>query len=316
MSSYTNFRVELDNKNSSWSIIYDKIDNNSAVLDVGCSSGYFGDILIKDKGCVVDGVEVDTADAAIAKKICRNVYTDSIESDGFPWGDITQKYDYILFIDVLEHLLQPHEVLRKVARLLKPSGKIIFSIPNMANGAVRLQLLQGNFDYEPEGLLDDTHLHYYTGETIRKMVDKSGLVLTSMDFTTFNVPSGIIKEALSRVGLSTSAKFKAHITSNEALVYQYIGEVTKKGKAIDVGSLVAAVKPKLDYDRQLATVQDEVRRQFEEKIAKDIEINRLIDENSHLQREVDRLQKLINTRPMRRISRVIKRTKSRLTKNI
>lgn len=262
MSSYTGFQVDLKNKNSSWTLVYEKIKNNSKVLDVGCSSGYFDKVLIDQKNCTVDGVELDPDDARLAEKICRRITVGNIEDDDFSWEGLDDDYDHILFIDVLEHLVDPAKTLEKVAGRLSKDGSIVFSIPNMANGSVRLQLLQGNFDYEKDGLLDETHMHYYTEKTVGDMVRKSGLKLTSFDYTSFDVPRSTIDLALERVGLSATTEFYDYLKSKESVIYQFIGVLSLSGKMIDIKKSAQVIKPRQDYERQIKEVQKEAQSVF------------------------------------------------------
>lgn len=291
MSSYSNFVVDLNNKNSSWTLVYELIEDGSKVLDVGCSSGYFDEILINDKNCTVDGVELDKADADRASKICRSVVVGNIEDDQFPIDSLEGKYDYILFIDVLEHLLDPSAALRKVSKLLNENGKIVFSIPNMANSSVRLQLLQGNFDYESEGLLDETHLHYYTAHTIDLMVKKSMLYYDTIQHTTFDVPKHMIQNALTTVGLKSTKKFEDFLTSGDAVVYQYIATLSKSKSKTNSSkrtsvSTASTIKPRIDYETQITDLQKvaiENRSNFEKSL---LSITELETENVRLRNEI------------------------------
>lgn len=303
MSSYSNFNVDLTNKNSSWTILYHKINKGSSVLDIGCSSGYFDEVLIRQKECVVDGIELDPADAKRAKKICRKVIEGNVESNDFPWHQIDQKYDYILFIDVLEHLLDPARTLQNVSKLLKKNGSILFSIPNMANGSVRLQLLQGNFDYEKEGLLDETHLHYYTDHTITKMVQASKLKLTDIDFTTFDTPRSTIRAVMKRVGLASTSDFEEYLRSGTALIYQYIGTVKVSGTSITLPTRAEAIKPKIDYEIQLADVQDDTRKVFKNLTDANDIINKQHADIVALKEEIDLLK---NEHPVKKIKRAVR----------
>lgn len=303
MSSYSNFNVDLTNTNSSWTILYHKIDEGATVLDIGCSSGYFDEVLVRQKKCAVDGVEMDPADAKRAKKICRKVVEGNIESNDFPWDLIDQKYDHILFIDVLEHLIDPARTLQNVSKLLKENGSILFSIPNMANGSVRLQLLQGNFDYEKEGLLDETHLHYYTDYTITKMIQVSKLKLTDIDFTTFDTPSSTIRTVMKSVGLASTPDFEKYLRSGTALIYQYIGTVQVHGTSIALPGRMQAIKPKIDYEKQIAEVQDDTRKVFKNLINANGIINKQHAEIVSLKEELDILR---NEPPFKKIKRTIK----------
>jgi 2-polyprenyl-3-methyl-5-hydroxy-6-metoxy-1,4-benzoquinol methylase len=308
MSSYTNFQVDLRNKNSSWTIVYQEIKDNSTILDVGCSSGYFDDILISQKGCTVDGIEMDEKDAKLAAKVCRKIIVGNVEDELFPWDEITAKYDYIMFIDVLEHLIDPAKTLRVISKFLKKDGKIIFSIPNMANGSVRLQLLQGNFDYEKEGLLDATHLHYYTAETIKKMVTDSGLVFNKLNFTTFDTPSKTIKAVLSKIGLTPTAQFKDFINQHDSLIYQYIGVLGMSGKPLNVDSQVqAAIKPKLSYEEQLKSIQDDARSLFAQLESANEVIQARDKEVIRLQYEISKLEHTLFIRLKNKAKRILKK---------
>ena len=136
------------------------------ILDVGCAEGYLGKILQK-KGHVVTGIE---SDPASAEKACTHYdvfHRADIETFAFPYRRV---FDYILFADVLEHLRDPAAVLSRSLPALKDSGKIIVSAPNVANWIVRLGLLFGHFDPAERGILDRTHLHFFTLRTLREMM--------------------------------------------------------------------------------------------------------------------------------------------------
>lgn len=304
MSVYGNFSVDLDNSNSSWTIVYNLIKKDKKILDIGCSSGYFDDVLIKQKQCIVDGIELDVNDANKAAKICRKVICGNVESENFNWDNLDTNYDYIILIDVVEHLVNPSEVLKKISSLLSPDGRIIISVPNMANGTVRLQLIQGNFDYEKEGLLDSTHLHYYTASELQKVIDKAGLRIKSVDYTSYYVTKEIVEDIFEKVGLELSEKFYKYITSGEALVYQYIVEISNIGKTKKISNNINAIKPKLEYENQLLQIQDDARRLFNEKIIKDKQINEM---QIMLDKQGNELIKLNKYNLLYRLRKVIKR---------
>lgn len=138
------------------------------ILDVGTASGYLGRIL-KDLGHSVAGIEFDAATAEKAKQYYESFQVADIETFAFPYR---QEFDYILFADVLEHLRDPAAVLRKCIPALKESGKIVVSVPNIANFLMRLSLLSGKFDYMDRGILDRTHLRFFTLRSLKKMMDE------------------------------------------------------------------------------------------------------------------------------------------------
>ena len=138
------------------------------ILDVGTASGYLGKIL-RGRGHYVAGIENDIATGERAKEYYDSFALADIETFEFPYR---KEFDYILFADVLEHLRDPAAVLRRCIPALKDSGKIIISVPNVANFIVRLSLLFGKFDYMDRGILDRTHLRFFTLRSLYKMMSE------------------------------------------------------------------------------------------------------------------------------------------------
>jgi SAM-dependent methyltransferase len=152
------------------------------ILDVGCAAGYLGKIL-RERGHHVTGIESDAAAAQEASAYYDAFHRDDIETFAFPYR---QEFDYILFADVLEHLRDPAAVLRRSIPALKDSGKVIVSVPNVANWIIRLGLLFGNFDSTDRGILDKSHLHFFTLRTLREMM--SEVSCRVLDVTPTSVP--------------------------------------------------------------------------------------------------------------------------------
>jgi SAM-dependent methyltransferase len=264
MSVYSNFSVDLENRNSSWRKAYDLIPARSRVLDVGCSSGYFGRTLIEQKQCHVDGIELNPTDAARAAEVLSQVLVGNIEEQSFDLAPLTGTYDFIVCLDVLEHLLDPAHTLNRLRSLFSSCGKVIFSIPNMANGSVRLSLLQGGFDYAPEGLLDETHLRFHTLRTVCQLVEKSKYFWHSLDHTVSDVLPSTIDVCLKQVGLQSSPEFENYLNSGESTVYQFIGVIGVDPPTINVDPIAdtAAIVPTSHYADTLAAVQAESREVF------------------------------------------------------
>ena len=109
--------------------------------------------------------------------MCRTVVQGSIESSEVLTHVADGAYDAIVLADVIEHLRAPENVLRGLLPKLSPSGRIVLSVPNVAHWSVRLSLLRGRFRYEETGLLDRTHLRFFTRETLRELIGNVGLVI-------------------------------------------------------------------------------------------------------------------------------------------
>lgn len=159
-----------------------KVPRGSLVLDAGCAGGYLARPLIEDRGCVVDGIELEAESAARAARICRKVFTGSLDDSRF-LGSLDGAYDRILFGDVLEHLQAPERTLNAMVDLLAPNGRILVSIPNVAYWSLRWELLRGRFEYQESGLMDCTHLRFYTYEGAPRMFEKAGLQVCERDYT-------------------------------------------------------------------------------------------------------------------------------------
>jgi SAM-dependent methyltransferase len=165
-----------------------------SVFEGGVSSGYLARALV-ESGRVVDGAEIDPVAAEQAATICRRIWVGDIEQ--LPVDELAPSYDALLFGDTLEHLVDPAALLRKLRPRLSPSGVLVVSIPNIANWTMRLGLLLGQFTYADRGILDRTHLHFYTQRTATELLESTGFRVVS---TVAAVPApGITSPRLSRL---------------------------------------------------------------------------------------------------------------------
>lgn len=166
--------IDIEAKNDSHSIISReivKLEKKLTVLDVGCGSGLIGKFLLDYDNITIDGIEIDKKAIAEANKIkkYRKIYNNSIDEildDSIK----LQKYDVIIFADLLEHLVKPYEVLTKISKYLNKNGFILVSIPNIAHVDVIENLINNNFNYNNVGVLDTTHLRFFTNNSFLEMI--------------------------------------------------------------------------------------------------------------------------------------------------
>lgn len=221
MSVYSDNKLHHKDDNDAWTKLYDLVPTGVKVLDVGCSSGNFGAELIDKKKCTVVGIDIDKDDVELAKKRLTEVHLLNIENDDLPG---IGKFDVIVMADVIEHLINPARALNKLGKHLSPGGKLIFSVPNMANFANRIELLRGRFEYTEYGLLDETHLHYYDRIQLETVLSAGGFEVEEYNNTIRDVPKKILNKELSSIGLSVSDdafwKLAGHIDS---ISFQFIG---------------------------------------------------------------------------------------------
>lgn len=149
------------------------------VLDVGCGAGSLGGI-IKNYGNYVAGVTISKEEAVIARRKLDKVFIFDVEKVKLPKLDA---YDVIIFGDILEHLRDPWSVLAKFKQCLKENGRVMISVPNIATWNLRLGLLFGKFHYTKTGLMDETHIRFFTSKTAKQLVLRSGYRIVKFDVT-------------------------------------------------------------------------------------------------------------------------------------
>jgi 2-polyprenyl-3-methyl-5-hydroxy-6-metoxy-1,4-benzoquinol methylase len=140
------------------------------VLDVGSAQGMLGQS-VAGSGITLDAVEPQAEWAQLARPHYRNVYCNSIESAPLP----EREYAVVVCADVLEHTADPAAVLARLRRAARPDGLFIISVPNVAHFAVRTMLLFGHFPKMQRGILDRTHLQFFTRKTAIELLNGAGL---------------------------------------------------------------------------------------------------------------------------------------------
>lgn len=174
--------IDLTNPNNSQTLLITLTGHDKTVLDVGCAAGDTARALAA-RGCRVSGVEIDAAAAEPARDLYDELVIANINNDPLSTHFKAESFDAILFGDVLEHVADPDATLLDAVSLLAPDGQILISIPNVAHASVRLALLQGSWEYQDKGLLDRTHLHFFTRESVCQLIEDAGLVVEELHAT-------------------------------------------------------------------------------------------------------------------------------------
>jgi O-antigen biosynthesis protein len=152
------------------------------VLDVGCARGNTGTILTNQFNCTVSGIEFDPFAADVARQTYREVIVGDVETLSIFSQLRFAPYEVIIFGDVLEHLRAPELVLKTIKSLLTPDGYILVSIPNIVTLRLRLRFLLGQFEYTDQGIMDRTHLRFFTLKTAREMIQRTGYAVAHFEF--------------------------------------------------------------------------------------------------------------------------------------
>jgi O-antigen biosynthesis protein len=165
-------------------IVYNLVNPNTKVLDLGCATGYFARELTH-KNCSVFGVDNDPEAIILARAFCTQ--TKRLDLETFTKKDLPKKYfDTILLIDVIEHVKNVENLLLTVHNFVKPGGNLILSTPNISHLSIRVNLLSGNFNRTETGIMDKTHVQFFTPQTLKELLINTGwqpkAIFASADF--------------------------------------------------------------------------------------------------------------------------------------
>lgn len=177
--------LDIYNENS-LTLILKKIQPGTTVLEFGPAYGRMTRFLNEELGCHVSCIELNPKAEDTLKKFADKVVIGNIED--YHWTTEFKKkfFDYIIFADVLEHLADPAKVLCTVAPFLKESGTIYISVPNIAHNAIVESLYYNQFNYQESGILDKTHLRFFTKSSLEKMISSVNLLVSSKQATYYS----------------------------------------------------------------------------------------------------------------------------------
>ena len=168
-------RYEISSKRDRFSrdhLFIEEARKYRSILECGCSTGFLSRQLAAGGSRVV-GIEIDSEAADQARQFCARVL--SLDLNLPDWSKaVGEQFDLVTYGDVLEHLLDPQAVLHETKNVLGPGGRVLISLPNIAYWTMRVKLLLGRFEYESMGLLDYTHLRFFTVQTARKLIEQAG----------------------------------------------------------------------------------------------------------------------------------------------
>ena len=213
-------RSIADGERTSLSVLASLIDKGSTVLDLGCGSGALGQYLKETRDCTSDGVTLSQAEADHAQPSYRRVEVADLETADLPRMFPGQRYHYIVCADVLEHLKRPDAVLELCRQMLTPGGRLLISVPNAAYSGLVAELLEGEFRYREEGLLDRTHLRFFTRRSLVRFLSEQRWQLVELDTITRELPESEFKTAFDSLPPTVARHL---LGTSDALTYQFIG---------------------------------------------------------------------------------------------
>ena len=260
---------DLSNEQSPWTHVVRRIPAGASVLDLGCWDGLLL-ALVRDRGAGrVKGVERDAQ--ARARAQARGLDVASADLDDPEWPDALggERFDVVILADVVEHVRDPFGTLRRIVeRVLLPGGSVVLSVPNVAHASVRLSLLVGDFDRTERGILDRTHLHFFTRRSLHALLAEAGLAVRETSDVVMDVPESVVTSTLGRAKIPADAALVASlIGSADARAYQFViaaGPVAPGAPVTPPPPAIAVDVPRV-VDRLLRAQASKIRR-LEERI--------------------------------------------------
>lgn len=199
---YSEYYIHYPLKQSNYSSHYyfaRLVGYNNDVLDVGCGEGFFAQ-RIAEAGNRVVGIDI-LPEAQHAGALTQYISADLDQGLSAALPSLAgQQFDRILLQDVLEHLRFPDQLLQDCSKLLRAShGQLLVSVPNVANITVRLSLLLGRFEYAQRGILDKTHLRFFTQRSARRLLEHNGFEIINAYMTVMPIELAVGLPATNRI---------------------------------------------------------------------------------------------------------------------
>lgn len=209
--------------NDSLTLLARQINSGAVVLDLGMGAGSLGRYLVKHLSVTIDGVTLSPEEAQLAGENYRHVVVADLDNVDLCQLFSGRLYDRIVCADVLEHLKNPERILHQCKQLLAPGGQLLTSVPNVAYCGLLAELIQGDFRYRAEGLLDKTHLRFFTRQSLQRFFADNGWQIQSNQTTTRDVLSS---EFGGEFNLLPPAVVRHLLALPDASTYQFINCLT------------------------------------------------------------------------------------------
>jgi 2-polyprenyl-3-methyl-5-hydroxy-6-metoxy-1,4-benzoquinol methylase len=171
--------------------IFDILPNDTKkILEIGTGSGAMANAYKQINADVnYVGVEIDPEYQALSERYCNTVYLENFESPTDSLLHEVDDADFIIFSDVLEHMYNPWKVLKNLSERVPEHCRILASIPNIQHWSIQIQLLNGDFEYADSGLLDRTHVRFFTRKTMVQLFTNNGFSINQVTPRIFNFPN-------------------------------------------------------------------------------------------------------------------------------
>jgi O-antigen biosynthesis protein len=295
MLSHYHTDFDVENDNNSHAAMLRMVGFNKRVLEAGCASGHVSEKL-SAQGCTVVGIEIDASVVEPARQWLERVIVGNFD-DAALWRELEgELFDAILFGDVLEHLRDPLATLRESLKCLAPSGIVVISVPNIAHADVKIALVKGQFPYSDDGLLDRTHISFFTKESLLKLVKDAGLVeveIFRVTLPVFHTEIGVEK------GDVDDQVLQALLEERESETYQFVIKAVRDNGDRSLETLAGDLVELTDklYDQTRRNQMLEAKLDGLEETVEAMTIQRQADMNdlAHYRHQTDLVKRFLPT---------------------
>ncbi len=229
--------------NESLALVGKHIAPNSRVLDVGCGAGDLGEYLRSEKGCYVVGADYSSESLAVAKTKLDDVCQIDLNCEKLD-AAFAERFDVIVMADILEHIYDTESVLSAAEALLTPNGKVIISIPNAGYVGALLSLYDDSWRYREEGILDRTHIRFYTKQSVFELLAHSGFDGVICDRVCRDL---LDSEFTQRIDSQADAVRDWLLAKPEGATYQFIVEARPKSQKYRFAAEAAPIPMSLQH---------------------------------------------------------------------
>ncbi len=207
------------------------VGNGKRVLEVGCGPGSITRILAQQNGCLMTGMELDPSAIKKVGPFCVQVIQADLNSSDWPsLLEGSQTFDVVVAADVLEHLYDPWNTLRRMAPLINQDGYLVISLPHVGHAAVMSCLINGDFEYRDWGLLDRTHIRFFGLKNIEALFAQAGLKIVEAKYV-ITAPKDT--EFAAGWSMLSAPVQEALMSSNHSEVYQVVVKAIPLDRAGD-----------------------------------------------------------------------------------
>jgi 2-polyprenyl-3-methyl-5-hydroxy-6-metoxy-1,4-benzoquinol methylase len=295
MLSHYHSDFDVENENNSHAAMLRMVGFNKRVLEAGCASGHVSEKL-HAQGCTVVGIEKDAAVVEPAAQWLERVIVGNFDDEAL-WNELEgELFDAILFGDVLEHLRDPLATLRASVKHLKPSGIVVISVPNIAHADVKIALIKGLFPYSDDGLLDRTHISFFTKESLLQLIKEAGLFeveIFRVTLPVFQTEIGVEK------GDVDDQVLAALLEERESETYQFVIKAVLDDGTRSLESVAGNLVELTDklYDATRRNQQLEAKLDGLEEKVEALEIQRAADAKdlAHYRHQTDVVKRFVPT---------------------